>query len=425
MTSILHRLFFSLIVCALASVVAAPHTSGPDSTAAPHNLLFVTGEFSGEQLAVWYRDKLLKEKSVGTCHGIGGQYLADHGMTVHPEITFADHGFRTTALFQALASWWNGHSLFGAVGDLIEAQKIDQVILVDCPRLNVLLARYLNKRFPTVHLTYLAPPELWHDALWRWCGIGTLNSCDECVVIYPIAQEWYAKFGVTNARYCGSPHLDRLKPYLTEAQRKQRMIAIAAGSRPQELDMMLPWCKSIIEHFKKIDPEIRFVFPFAPTMSRHAVEQQLERHQLTGLLEPIGPDEKSKYTTLAHCCCAISKPGTITLDCALLKVPTVTIVKLSWITYWILKWQFLAPYISLPSHILNKPVFPELIQSDCTQETIIHETERLYNSFIRHDGYYATMVQSCEELSKHLADHSSIRYEPIAENGKPIACQTQ
>ncbi len=71
------------------------------------------------------------------------------------------------------------------------------------------------------------------------------------------------------------------------------------------------------------------------------------------------------------CDLVIAASGTVTLEAALAKVPTVVIYKLSPISYWVGKSVIRVPFISLPNLIANELVFPELIQKEATPENIV------------------------------------------------------
>ena len=85
------------------------------------------------------------------------------------------------------------------------------------------------------------------------------------------------------------------------------------------------------------------------------------------LLKIIPQNEKSfqvisdKEMALSHTDLAISSPGTITLELALANIPTVVFYVLDFLTYQIGKWLLKTPYLALPSGLLNKKVFPEMI----------------------------------------------------------------
>ena len=67
---------------------------------------------------------------------------------------------------------------------------------------------------------------------------------------------------------------------------------------------------------------------------------------------------------------AIAVSGTITLELALYKVPFITVYKLNFFSYFLLKSIVFTKYITLVNIIFDKPIVPELIQSQFNQDNI-------------------------------------------------------
>ena len=74
---------------------------------------------------------------------------------------------------------------------------------------------------------------------------------------------------------------------------------------------------------------------------------------------PLFRVKREKFDVLSRCAVALSKPGTITLQLALLGVPTVVTYKTSFFTYYIARSLVNVPYMGLPNLFLQKEVFPE------------------------------------------------------------------
>jgi lipid-A-disaccharide synthase len=67
---------------------------------------------------------------------------------------------------------------------------------------------------------------------------------------------------------------------------------------------------------------------------------------------------------------AISKSGTITMECAYFGVPAVVFYKTSTVTYLIGKQLVKVRHIAMPNLLANKEIFPEFIQGAATPERI-------------------------------------------------------
>ena len=77
--------------------------------------------------------------------------------------------------------------------------------------------------------------------------------------------------------------------------------------------------------------------------------------------------------------------GTVSLEHALLGVPHVVAYKFNSITYWIAKTFFKKtleriPFMSMPNMLMNEAVFPELLQENATEKTILNELNTMFNT---------------------------------------------
>ncbi len=87
-------------------------------------------------------------------------------------------------------------------------READAVILVDFPDFNLKLAKALKKR--GLKVIYYISPQLW---AWRKYRIRTIHDCvDLLITILPFEKDWYAKRGVYNVEYVGSPLAKKFTP---------------------------------------------------------------------------------------------------------------------------------------------------------------------------------------------------------------------
>lgn len=73
---------------------------------------------------------------------------------------------------------------------------------------------------------------------------------------------------------------------------------------------------------------------------------------------------------LAQADLAITKSGTVTMECALHGVPAVVFYKTSWPTYFIGKQIITVKYLAMPNLIADEPIYPEFVQQTATPENI-------------------------------------------------------
>ena len=73
---------------------------------------------------------------------------------------------------------------------------------------------------------------------------------------------------------------------------------------------------------------------------------------------------------LAEADVALASTGTVTMECALFGVPTVTLYKTSWLTYQIARHIVTVKSLTMPNLLAGETVYPEFIQKDATPENL-------------------------------------------------------
>ncbi len=283
----------------------------------------------------------------------------------------------------------------------ITKNNFDQVVLVDFPGFNLRLAKFLKKIKPELEITYLAPPQVWIWGKWR---IRKLKKfCDKFIVLYPFEVEWYKKNGM-DVEFLGNPVCSKILPYINNRVIDKNKIAILPASRDYELDNLLPAFAKVIKKIKLAFPKIKIVFPIAASFSVSKVEEKLRKFGLfnCGRDVFIVQGEKAKLKELSECCMAITKPGTISLELAILSIPAISVYKTSWITYFLGKLVVNIKYMSLPNLFLNKEVYKEFIQGKCKANLIFSNAKALYLSTLKEDNNYKIIKKNIEKIKKTL-----------------------
>ncbi len=107
---------------------------------------------------------------------------------------------------------------------------------------------------------------------------------------------------------------------------------------------------------KKSIPELVVVLPLAENIETTILEPY--RDSLSDILVIRG----LAYDALAYCDTAIVASGSVTLEAAILKTPTIVIYRISSVSYLLAKMLVKITFISLPNIIAGKSVYPEYIQ---------------------------------------------------------------
>lgn len=193
-------------------------------------------------------------------------------------------------------------------------------------------------------------------------------------VILPFEKAFYEKFDY-HVEYVGHPLLDAVQQY-REVQKEKSVfisenklntnpiIAVLPGSRKQEIRLKLPL---MLEAVKDLN-DYQVVIAGAPSIPQSYYSQFIDNpstHIVHG----------KTYDLLSASEAAIVTSGTATLETALLGIPEVVCYKTSKISYSIAKRLVKIKYISLVNLIMDKEVVRELIQDDCTANSIKEELQ--------------------------------------------------
>lgn len=360
------------------------------------NVLFVCGELSGDKIGSWYLKRLKKEDSDIKAHAIGGKFLASEGASLIED--YNSYSMRIIGLSGFIKNITKVWKLSSFITRYIKDNNIDSVVLIDFPLVNVSLARYIKKHTKNVSVTYIAPPELW---AWGNYWISSLlkKYCDKVIVIYPFEVEFYKNLGL-EVEFIEYPHMNDLEKFFTSSTNdKECTVALLVGSRKFELDITLPLLAPVVKKFKLCHAQVKFMIPLAESLSIDYVHKKLKKNDILGDVEIV---TENKNQRLSKCFCAITKPGTSTLELAILKVPSIVICKISFIQFALFKLLSSINFVSLPNILSGTELFQELTQERCTSDNIFFHTFMLYTEFKYKPLEYAKRLSLLESIYTQL-----------------------
>ena len=201
----------------------------------------------------------------------------------------------------------------------------------------------------------------------------------------------------------------------TTAAAAMPIIAALAGSRKMEIGFLLPR----IVRTALAMPQYRFIIAAAPSMEPEYLKKIIQK-ELAAAGAPAGTSQAGSnkkqscisntqagscntqagscnieivygetYAVLQQSVAAIISSGTASLEAALLKTPQVVCYGGNPISFYIAKAVVKLKYISLANLILDKLIFKEILQNDCTPANISAELEALINQKTYRDAMLA------------------------------------
>ncbi len=362
----------------------------------------IAGEKSGDLHGSNLVNALKKEYPTAIFRGFGGDLMENNG------VELAKH-YRETAFmgfFEVVQNLGTIQKLLSfCKKDILEFEP-DAVIFVDYPGFNLRIAKYLRnyytknsilKNLKTPKLFYYISPKLW---AWNQSRAKQIKrNIDYMFSILPFEIEFYKQFDFDRISYVGNPLFDAIENYtpntnfllennlkdkVVEIEKNidtskeqqnstQKIIALLAGSRKQEVTSLLPVMIEVVKKFRqKNDFNYKFVLAGVSSLDESIYDLAKENG--------IDVIFEQTYDLLSHADAAVVASGTATLETALFQVPQVVIYKVNAITYQIAKLVIKVKWVSLVNLIANKEIVKELLQHEASEKNISQELEMLLDT---------------------------------------------
>jgi lipid-A-disaccharide synthase len=356
----------------------------------PKSFMLIAGEASGDLLAAELVQALREE--LAAAEAIPTQDYQPLYTSLEPRF-FGAGGPRMVAAGVELAVDMTAHSAIGpsdALKHLLKFRRSfyqlyrlaldrqpDAIICVDFGTFNLRFAhaikQYVRARADWFHdwspkLIQYVSPQVWASRAGRAYNIA--RDSDLLLSTFPFEKDWYAKrVPQLRVEFVGNPIVERYggegRNPKAEGRRQAEVptVLLLPGSRPGELQRHLP---VLVEAARRMAALRKVAFRMVlPQESLLAYAKGLDK-QVEGLqLQVGGLDEALRSADLA-----ITKSGTITLECAYFGVPAVVFYKTSAITYQVGRHLVKVKYIAMPNLLADEALFPEFIQGTATGENL-------------------------------------------------------
>ena len=282
------------------------------------------------------------------------------------------------------------------LAEVMDRERPDVLVIIDYHGFNIRLAKIAkSKGIPVI--SYICPK------VWAW-GRGRAKTVAETVekvaAIFPFEVDVYSEAGA-NVTFVGHPLLDIVKTTMPKEQAYQYFGAIPTkpvvlllpGSRQQEIVNLLPVMLASAEKIAETLPECQFFLPIASTISRVMIQDIIKQYNVNVILT-----ENCTYDLMNIANMAIAASGTVTLEAAILNLPTVVIYKIAALTYLLGKIVVKIPYISLPNIVAGRKIVPELLQYEVTAENIAKEALPMLTDPAVHTAIVNDLIEMRQKL---------------------------
>lgn len=239
-------------------------------------------------------------------------------------------------------------SLLERLAAALDAEEVDAFVGVDSPALHVPMASVARGR--GVRTVHFIAPQYWAWAPWR--AARYRRAFDLGLTILPFEPAWFARRGVP-VRHVGHPILETLPEVPGPDDPVRQGLVLLPGSRANEVRDNLPWMLTRLSDLQ-LEPDRDVTI--LQTDDRH-------RELIEGLLAAAGSRARLHiaplHEGLAAARTALAVSGTVLLEVAHHRIPTVVLYRVDGGWKPLLRGLLLAPWFSKPNLLAGAEVFPE------------------------------------------------------------------
>lgn len=336
--------------------------------ARPFTVMLVAGEPSGDQLGAELMAGL-KAVAGGSVRivGVGGPAMTAQGLqSLYPLDATAVMGLREVVprIPEILRR-------VRLAADFALHTHPDAVVCIDSPDFTHRIARAVKRRDPSIRTVNYVAPQVWASRQYRARKMA--RYFDLVLALLPFEAPFFEAHGL-HAKFVGHPVIERARLMTGGAALREKLgiparapvLLVVPGSRISEVRLMMPVMREAVRLLANDIPGLQCLIP---SVGHVAVEvKSLAADWPTPL--HIVEGEGARFAAFNAANAALSKSGTVTVELALARLPTVVTYKLGWLTYALYRPLISVKYASLVNLLLDREAVPELIQSLCTPERL-------------------------------------------------------
>jgi lipid-A-disaccharide synthase len=358
-------------------------------------VMVIAGEPSGDALAAELVAELRAILHGRACQaeffGAGGPRMKAARVDVAFDLT--THA--VVGLIEVLKNIRNFRGLFHTLLHLAAKRRPDVLICVDFSGFNRRFATALRRvarrgQGWSPKIVQYVSPQVWASREGRVHKIR--QAYDLLLSIFPFEAAWYSRrVPDFKVQFVGHPVLDRYDPWRNaiaarpiDAKTPARVLLLP-GSRTGELKRHLP---VMLEAARQINAAHPAYFQMVlPNEQLLAGARTFLSKDPAVVLQAHGLPEALLQADLA-----IASTGTVTMECAFFKVPTVALYKTSWSTYQIAKRIIKVNYLAMPNLLGGEAVFPEYVQDQAKPENLAREALSLLQDAARREAIHKKLT---------------------------------
>ena len=316
-------------------------------------LFIVAGEASGDQLG-YKLIRALKAESPGVeLLGVGGDAMAREGFAS----LFPISDISVMGILPVLAHLPTLLARIDETARAVVAARPDALVIIDSPDFTHRVAKKARKALPDLKVVDYVSPTVW---AWRPGRAKKMGGyIDLVLALLPFEPAAHDRLGGPRCLYVGHPLIERLDDFLgDDAKKAGGPVLVLPGSRGSVLARMGDAFGGAIARLEALKPGLDYVLPASASIEgkiRAMVEGWKVKPRII-----LGESEKCAAFRSARA--ALAASGTVTLELALSRTPTIVAYKVPKLEEFVVRRLIQVPTIVLPNLILGENAFPEFLQ---------------------------------------------------------------
>lgn len=330
--------------------------------------MLVAAEASGDALGAALARAIRRRLGDGVRFiGVGGAGLAAEGV----ESPFDVGELSVLGFLEGVAAYPRVVKRADETAALAERERPDIAVLIDSWGFTLRVARRLRRRHPGLPIVKYVGPQVWASRPGRARTLAatvdrllTIHSFDAPVFE---AQGLPTTFVGNSAAANERPQADaaRLRAHIG-ADGDDPILLVLPGSRPGEIERMLPPFAEAAGLVKADRPTLHVVVPAASSVAGRVRERVAGWPFRAHVVE----DETLKADALRAGTVALACSGTVTTELAMAGCPMVVGYRLGALSYTIMKRVIVTPYVTLLNVAAGTMVVPEFLQDRCRPDLL-------------------------------------------------------
>jgi lipid-A-disaccharide synthase len=344
----------------------------------PLRLAIVTGEESGDLLGADLVQALRRQYAGEvTLTGVGGEHLSALGLNS----LFDQHEIALVGLSAIIRKLPQLIRRISQLSNAIVAATPDCLVIIDSPDFTHRVARKVRVANPSIPIINYISPSVW---AWRPERAKTMRAyVDHVLAILPFEVQALKDLDGPPATYVGhrlvshAPLLEAAKQNRARdaglGDREEKNLVVLPGSRRSEITSLAEPFGEAVGLLASRGNRFKVTLPTLPK-----VEPLVRQLTASWKVQPhIVIGEAERLRAFAQADAALAASGTVSLELALARIPTVLSYKPDWLAR-----TFLAPRISiwsaaLPNIIADEPVVPEYFNIFVRAGSLARQIEQL------------------------------------------------